>query len=218
MSLQFETFIVGPFPNNLYLVRDETSRQMIVIDPSIQSDAALARAAQLQAEGYTLEAIWNTHGHLDHVYDDARWKAFFSAPIFLHQSDVFLLEHLREQAIWLGLSPAQHFAPDHFLNAENDLKLGAHAAQVLPLPGHSPGSVAFYFAELHLLFSGDVLFQNSIGRTDLPGCNAAQLQNSLRILAALPPQTRVLSGHGEATTIGDELKSNPFLGFLRNSE
>jgi len=216
VSFQFETFVVGPFPNNLYLLRDDASRQMIVIDPSIQSDAPFARAKELQAEGYTLQAIWNTHGHLDHVYDNARWKEFFQLPIFLHQADVFLLEHLREQAIWLGLPPAENFAPDHFLNAETDLKLGAHAVQVLPLPGHSPGSVAFYFAEHNLLFSGDVLFQNSVGRTDLPGCDEAALKNSLRTLAALPPQTRVLSGHGAATTIGIELRTNPFLGFLRN--
>lgn len=215
VSLQFETFVVGPFPNNLYLVRDDAARELVVIDPSIKSEAALARVSQLRADGYGLKAIWNTHGHLDHVYDNARWREFFQAPILMHQADLFLLEHLREQAIWLGLPPANPVAPDQFLQAGQTLSLGAHQAGVLHLPGHSPGSVAFYFAEENLIFSGDVLFKNSVGRTDLPGCDERELQKSLRILAALPDKTRVLSGHGAATTIEAERAANPFLSFLR---
>lgn len=215
VSLRFETFVVGPFPNNSYLLRDEISREFVVVDPSIQSEAAIARAHQLQSDGYTLKAIWNTHGHLDHVYDNARWKEEFQVPIWMHQDDIFLLEHLREQAIWLGLPPGNPIAPDHFLHAGQTLHIGQHTAGVLWLPGHSPGSVAFYFAEHNLVFSGDVLFQNSVGRVDLPGCDESALKESLRTLAALPPATHVLTGHGASTSIAAERAANPFLGFLR---
>ena len=214
VSLRFETFVVGPFPNNLYLLRDEISREFVVIDPSIQSEAALSRAHQLQSDGYALKAIWNTHGHLDHVYDNARWKEEFQVPIWMHQDDVFLLDHLREQAIWIGLPAGNPMMPEHFLHAGQTLTIGRHEAGVLWLPGHSPGSVAFHFAQQNLIFSGDVLFRNSIGRTDLPGCDENVLKESLRTLAALPDSTRVLTGHGASTSIAAERAVNPFLSFL----
>ena len=215
VSLHFETFVVGPFPNNLYLLRDEISRELIVIDPSIESEAAIARVEALQADGYKLKAIWNTHGHLDHVYDNARWQELFKAPIWMHQDDLFLLEHLREQAIWLGLPAGNPVPPDQFLQAGQTLAIGVHEAKVLWLPGHSPGSVGFHFAAENLIFSGDVLFQNSMGRTDLPGGDENILKESLRDIAALPLETRVFSGHGADTTIGAERAANPFLSFLR---
>jgi glyoxylase-like metal-dependent hydrolase (beta-lactamase superfamily II) len=216
VSLQIETFVVGPFPNNLYLVSDSDSHQCIVIDPSIESETAIARVAEMQTENNSaLQAIWNTHGHLDHVYDNARWKERFGVPIWMHSADSFFLEHLREQAIWLGLPPGNPIAPDADFQGRQTVSIGKHSAQVLHTPGHSPGSVSFYFAGQNVLFGGDVLFQNSVGRTDLPGCDAAQLQESLRVLAKLPPSTRVLSGHDDETTIAAELRSNPFLEFLR---
>jgi glyoxylase-like metal-dependent hydrolase (beta-lactamase superfamily II) len=212
VSLLIETFVVGPFPNNLYLLTDTVSRQSVVIDPSIESDAAITR---VQENGSALQAIWNTHGHLDHIYDNALWKERFDVPIWMHEADTFFLEHLREQAIWLGLAPGNPVAPDHHFHAGQTVSIGEHSAQLLHTPGHSPGSVSLYFAGQNVLFGGDVLFQGSVGRTDLPGCDAAQLQNSLRALMQLPPQTRVLPGHGEETTLGEELRSNPFLEFLR---
>jgi len=215
VSLSFETFVVGPFPNNLYLLRDDAARELVVIDPSIQSDQALSRVQKLQAEGYTLKAIWNTHGHLDHIYDNARWKDNFQVPILMHEDDVFLLEHLREQAIWLGLPAGNPMMPDQFLHAGQTLKIGQHEAGVLCLPGHSPGSVGFHFAHQNLIFSGDVLFQNSIGRTDLPGCDESVLQESLRQMMTLPDETRVFTGHGASTTVAAERDVNPFLNFLR---
>lgn len=216
VSLHIETFVVGPFPNNLYLVRDTISQQCVVIDPSIESDDAIARVATWEAENNgALQAIWNTHGHLDHIYDNARWKEQFGVPIWMHEADTFFLEHLREQAIWLGLPPGNPVQPDSPFHDRQSVAVGQHSALVLHTPGHSPGSVSFYFPDQNVLFGGDVLFQNSVGRTDLPGCDAAELQNSLRALMQLPPQTRVLPGHGDETTLGEELRSNPFLEFLR---
>lgn len=215
MSLYIESFEIGPFPNNLYLLIDQKSREAVVIDPSIESDAAIARVQELAKEGITLTAMWNTHGHLDHVYDNAHWKELFPVPLSMHAGDVFLLEHLREQAIWLGLPPVNPVDPDQFFEDGQTLSIGQHAAQVLHTPGHSPGSVSFYFADEKIVFVGDVLFHGSVGRTDLPGCSSDQLQESLKRLAALPPDTRVFTGHGEDTTIAAELAANPFLEFLR---
>lgn len=215
MSLYIESFEIGPFPNNLYLLIDQKAREVIVIDPSIDSDAAITRIQELEKEGITLKAIWNTHGHLDHVYDNERWKELFPVPISMHQDDVFLLEHLREQAIWLGLPQVNPVTPDQFFEDGQTVSIGHHTAQVLHTPGHSPGSVSLYFADEKIVFVGDVLFRGSVGRTDLPGCSSAQLQESLQRLAALPADTRVLTGHGEETTIADELATNPYLEFLR---
>lgn len=212
MSLLIETFVVGPFPNNLYLLTDTNSRQSVVIDPSIQSEIVIEH---VQKSGADLQAIWNTHGHLDHIYDNALWKEKFAVPIWMHEADSFFLEHLREQAIWLGLPPGNPVPLDKNFQDGQTVFIGEHSAKILHTPGHSPGSVSLYFADQNVLFGGDVLFQGSVGRTDLPGCDNSQLQNSLRALMQLPPQTRVLPGHGEETTLGEELRANPFLEFLR---
>jgi glyoxylase-like metal-dependent hydrolase (beta-lactamase superfamily II) len=206
-----ERFVVGPFPNNLYIVRDESAREFIVVDPSVESEAALHRARELVQSGYSLRAVWITHGHVDHVHDNALWKEAFGAPIVMHEADDFLLEYLREQSIWLGLPPAEPVAVDDRFHDGQAVSVGAMTATVLHLPGHSPGSVAFHFPEAGVVISGDVLFRGSVGRTDLPGCDAGQLQHSLRRLAALPPATLVLPGHNALTTIENELRDNPFL-------
>lgn len=209
-SLAVETFVVGPFPNNLYLLRDDQAREIVVIDPSIESEGAIERVEELIGSGYKLTAIWNTHGHVDHVHDNALWKERFGAPIWMHEADDFLLEYMREQSIFLGLPPATAIPADERFEGGQIAKIGAHEAEILHLPGHSPGSVAFYFEEAGLIISGDVLFAGSVGRTDLPGCDAKQLQDSLRRLARLPHETRVLPGHYDSTTIQAELENNPF--------
>lgn len=209
-TLRIETFEVGPFPNNLYLVLDDRAQELIVVDPSIDSEPALQRTHELIKNGYSLAAIWNTHGHVDHVHDNSRWKEEFKAAIVMHEADDFLLEHLREQSIWLGLPPAEPVMPDARFSDGQVVSVGEHQARVLHVPGHSPGSVAFYFEQQGVCISGDVLFRNSVGRTDLPGADSGQLQDSLRRLLALPSETSVLSGHYEATTVGEESVSNPF--------
>ena len=142
--------------------------EAVVIDPSIGADQLLEKMRELQRQGVRLCAIWNTHGHIDHVYDNARWKGEWDAPIFCHRDDHFFLEHLREQSLWFGLDEPQVVQPDAELRAGQTLKVGDLNVEVLELPGHSPGSVAFLFDD-HLV-SGDVIFRNSYGRIDLPGC------------------------------------------------
>ncbi len=184
---------------------------MLLVDPAVNSDGALARARQLQAQGLELSSIWNTHGHFDHVYDNARWEAAFPVPLWLHSDDAFFLGFLREQSLWFGLAAPEVAAPDRDWKGVSRAEFAGRAVQVLHTPGHSPGSVSFYLAQQEVLLCGDVLFKGSVGRTDLLESDAEALKRSLQVLAALPPSTRVLCGHGPSTTIAAELQSNPFL-------
>lgn len=205
-ALELHAFVCGPLQTNAYLLLDSAAREMTIVDPSVQSDAAFALAQSLRAQGVALAAIWNTHGHFDHVYDNARWKKEFGAPLLAHRGDEFFLEHLREQSLWFGLEAPEVALPDLWIEDGQTLRVGGYEAKVWELPGHSPGSVGFLFDDF--LIGGDVLFQGSVGRTDLPGASPSQLAASLRRLWTLPPQTRVLTGHGDATTIGQEKQSN----------
>ena len=181
-------------------------REAVIIDPSIGADQLLQKMRELRADGVQLVAIWNTHGHIDHVYDNAVWKAEFDAPIFCHAADHFFLEHLREQSLWFGLAQPEVVQPDELLRAGQTLRVGDLEVQVLELPGHSPGSVAFQFDD-HLI-SGDVIFQNSYGRVDLPGADAHALARSLHRVLKMAPQTQILCGHGAFTSVEAEAKSN----------
>lgn len=206
-----EGWSCGPLSTNAWLLSDSGARQMLLIDPAIQSQAALARARHLGGQGFEMIAIWNTHGHFDHVYDNALWKSAFEAPLALHSDDAFFLEHLREQSLWFGLPAPEEVAPNQDWKGTESAQFSGRQVQVLHTPGHSPGSVSFYFEAENLLICGDVLFQNSVGRTDLPQSSAQDLKSSLQVLVALPPETLVLPGHGPATTIGEELQHNPIL-------
>ncbi len=182
------------------------NREAVIIDPSIDADQLLQKMRELRDDGVQLTAIWNTHGHIDHVYDNALWKAEFGAPIYCHAADHFFLEHLREQSLWFGLAEPEVAQPDELLREGQTLKVGDLEVQVIELPGHSPGSVAFAFDD-HLI-SGDVIFQNSYGRVDLPGADAPALARSLGRVLQMAPQTQILCGHGEMTSVEIEAKSN----------
>ncbi len=215
-ELQIEIFVSAPLQTNTFLLFDENAREAVVIDPAIQNDAAFTRAQELRARGIVLKQIWNTHGHFDHVYDNARWKTEFGAPILAHPGDAFFLENLREQAIWFDL-PAPEITPtDRLLREGEILTIGDFSCRILELPGHSPGSVGFYFEALHLCVQGDVLFAGSVGRTDLPGCSERDLARSLQKLFALPPQTQILNGHGASTTLEAEKRENQVARALMN--
>ncbi len=194
----------GPMETNSFLLWQ--NREAVIIDPSIGADELLQKMRDLHSDGIRLIAIWNTHGHIDHVYDNARWKAEFDVPIFCHSADHFFLEHLREQSLWFGLAEPEVVPPDELLHEGQTLKVGDLEVQVLELPGHSPGSVAFYFDD-HLV-SGDVIFHHSYGRVDLPGADAKQLGRSLERVLQMPAQTQILCGHGALTSVGAEAQGN----------
>lgn len=197
----------GQFLENCYFVIDEASGACAIIDPG--EDAGLI-AFKLGAAGVTPVGIWLTHAHIDHVMGVPRLRAETGAPVYLHPADRVLYDHAPEQALAFGMHAERLPEPDHELNHEDVLRVGALEFRVGHAPGHSPGSVVFQGPGV--AFAGDVMFQGSIGRTDLPGGNFETLVRSIeRELLTLPDTTIVYSGHGPETTIGRERRTNPFL-------
>jgi glyoxylase-like metal-dependent hydrolase (beta-lactamase superfamily II) len=197
----------GRFAENCYVVLDEQSGDAAVIDPGEEAGLILHKLA---AAGGRAVGIWITHAHVDHVLGVARMKAATGAPVCLHPADRLLYDHVPDQALAFGMAAELLPAPDRALAAGDVLHVGALAFRVRPAPGHSPGSVVFEGEGA--AFSGDVLFQDSIGRTDLPGGDFDTLIRSIeRELLALPDSTIVYPGHGPETTVGRERRTNPFL-------
>lgn len=204
-----ETFPVGPLQCNCTLLGDEQAGEAIVIDPGDEIGRIHHRLSEL---GLKLRQILVTHAHIDHIGGALRLKRLTGAPIYLNENDLPLLQTLDTQAAWLGMAVPESAPPDESLADGLIVGLGSYPAQVLHTPGHTQGSVCLHFAPLNLLVAGDTLFAGSIGRTDLPGGNYPQIVDSIRDrLLALPGETRVLTGHGPHTTIGEERRTNPFL-------
>jgi hydroxyacylglutathione hydrolase len=204
-----ETFPVGPLACNCTLLGDPEAGEAIVIDPG---DEVGRIAQRLNELGLKLKQILITHAHIDHVGGALKLKRLTGAPILLNENDLPLLKMMKMQAYWVGVDTPETAPPDESLTDGLLVGLDRYPAQVLHTPGHTQGSVCLHFAPLNLLVAGDTLFAGSIGRTDLPGGNYGQIIDSIQSrLLALPDETRVLPGHGPATTIGAERKSNPFL-------
>lgn len=204
-----ETFPVGPLQCNCTILGDEATGEAIVIDPGDEVGRIHKRLTDL---GLKLKQILVTHGHIDHVGGALKLKRLTGAPILMNENDLPQLEMMQMQADWLGIAAPETAAPDESLADGLRVGLEAYPAQVIHTPGHTQGSVSLHFAPLKLLIAGDTLFAGSIGRTDLPGGDTAQIIDSIESrLLALPDETRVLPGHGPLTSIGAERKSNPFL-------
>jgi glyoxylase-like metal-dependent hydrolase (beta-lactamase superfamily II) len=204
-----ETFPVGPLQCNCTILGDEEAGEAIVIDPGDEISLIHKRLTEL---GLKLKQILITHAHIDHVGGALKLKRLTGAPILLNENDLPLLKIMAEQADWVGVETPETAPPDANLSDGLVVGLQRFPATVLHTPGHTQGSVCLHFVPLNLLIAGDTLFAGSIGRTDLPGGNSRQILNSIHSrLLALPEETRVLPGHGPATTIGQERYSNPFL-------
>lgn len=197
----------GQLAENCYLLADRATRQAVMIDPGEEPRLFLA---ELDTRAWSLSAIWLTHGHFDHVMGVAEVKAATGAPVYLHPLDRTLYDALPQQAEWMGLTVPPAPAPDQELAEGQRLMIGPVEFTVRHTPGHSPGSVSF--VSPGLVIGGDVLFSGSIGRTDLPGGNGAELMQSIQsVFLTLPDSTLVYSGHGPETTIGVERMTNPYL-------
>jgi glyoxylase-like metal-dependent hydrolase (beta-lactamase superfamily II) len=204
-----ETFPVGPLHCNCTILGDEQAGEAIVIDPGDEISRIHRRLTEL---GLKLKQILITHAHIDHIGGALKLKRLTGAPIFLNENDLPQFDIMDEQAAWLGIATPETASPDDSLPEGAIIGLPSLPAQVIHTPGHTQGSVCLHFAPLKLLIAGDTLFAGSIGRTDLPGGDSDQIIDSIHSrLLALPEETRVLPGHGPATTIGAERKSNPFL-------
>jgi glyoxylase-like metal-dependent hydrolase (beta-lactamase superfamily II) len=204
-----ETFPVGPLQCNCTILGDPEAGEAIVIDPGDEVGRINRRLTELHLQ---LKQIIVTHAHIDHVGGALQLKKLTGAPIFLNENDLPLLEMMDDQAAWIGTPAPETAPPDAGLADGQLVGLERYPAQVLHTPGHTQGSVCLHFAPIKLLIAGDTLFAGSIGRTDLPGGNFPQIIDSIQTrLLGLPDETKVLTGHGPATTIGAERSGNPFL-------
>jgi len=197
---------VGLLEENCWLVMDETSRDAVLVDPGDEGPRLIAA---LDAEQAELRAIWLTHAHFDHLGAIAHIIRERRVPIWVHPLDLPLYNNAVVSAARYGLEVEPPPAPDHRLAEGDTVTIGSHSFAVWHTPGHSPGHVGFVGQDVFL--GGDCLFAGSVGRTDLPFCDPAAFQQTLARLATLPPDIKVLPGHGPATTIGRELASNPYL-------
>lgn len=198
----------GTFVENCYLIVDEVAGVCAIVDPGEEAGLILHKVNETGARPV---AIWLTHAHLDHVLGVPRVREATGAPIYLHPDDRPLYDYVPEQAAAFGLPRADRLPPpDRAWVPGAAARVGSLSFDVRHTPGHSPGSIAL--VGQGMAFSGDVLFQGSIGRSDLPGGNLEMLMGSIeRELLVLPDSTIVYSGHGPATTIGVERRTNPFL-------
>ena len=197
----------GQFAENCYLVVDEARRACAIVDPGEEAELIAHRVAAL---GLTPVAIWLTHAHLDHVMGVARLKRETGAPVCLHPADRELYDHAVQQGLAFGIPVEPPPPPDRPFTHGEVVRVGDCVFTVRHAPGHSPGSVCLVGDGV--VFTGDVLFAGSVGRTDLPGGDFETLRKSIeRELLVLPDSTIVYSGHGPETTIGQERRANPFL-------
>lgn len=199
---------------NAYLIWDQETKQGVAVDPGSGVEPLLT---MIEKEQLIIEAILLTHAHFDHIGGVEDVREATGAPVYIHEEEANALTDPRVNGSALfGVGAIRANQADKLLKGDEEITFVGRKVKVLHTPGHSPGSVSYFWESEQLLVSGDVLFQGSIGRTDLPGGDYDTLMASLKRVIALPPQTRVLPGHGSDTTIAEERQANPFIQGLRN--
>jgi glyoxylase-like metal-dependent hydrolase (beta-lactamase superfamily II) len=210
MTLEVHCFTVGPVGENCYIARREGSDRAIVIDPGEEAERLLRAIDDL---GVTVEGILVTHTHFDHVGAVAPLAKATGAPVWCPEIERAVLADINAFVPWPEFGPFDSYEADHLVAGGERFELAGIELEVVFTPGHSPGHVTYATAEA--LFSGDVLFQGSVGRTDLPGGDWETLLQSIgQLLDSYPPETAVYPGHMGVTTLGAERATNPFLAEL----
>jgi hydroxyacylglutathione hydrolase len=208
-------FTVGPVQENCFLIRRDGADRAIIIDPGEEADKLLGAIGAL---GVTLEAILLTHTHFDHVGAVAPVAKATGAPVWCPKLEVPVLQDIMAFVPWPGFGPYESWDPEHTVQGGETLELAGFTIEVLFTPGHSPGHVTYAIRDEQALFSGDVLFQGSVGRVDLPGGDWPTLLASIGTLVdGFPAETTVYPGHMGVTTLGAERATNPFLRELAGS-
>jgi len=205
-------FTVGPVQENCFIARADGSSRALIIDPGDEADRILAPVREL---GLEVEAVLLTHTHFDHVGAVAPVARETGAPVYVSEIERPVLADIMSYVPFAGIGPYESYEADHVLRGGEHLELAGLEIDVLFTPGHSPGHLSFSIPSEQALFSGDVLFQGSVGRTDLPGGDWATLIASIGTLVeSLPEDTTVYPGHMGITNLGTERRTNPFLGEL----
>jgi hydroxyacylglutathione hydrolase len=205
-------FTVGPVAENTYIFRHEGSDRALIVDPGDEPDKLLGA---VEALGVTLEGILLTHTHFDHVGAVAPVAKATGAEVWVPEAEKFVLDDIMAFVPWPGFGPFESYDAEHTLTGGDRLELAGFEIDVLFTPGHSPGHVTFSIPSESAVFSGDVLFQGSVGRTDLPGGDWGTLLESIRgLVDGLPEETTVYPGHMGVTSLGAERAGNPFLAEL----
>lgn len=206
----FETLVVGELGVNCFIMADSQTKEGLVIDPGAEPERILAA---VKSSGVKVLYVLNTHGHFDHIGGNRKVTQATGAKLMINKEDEPFLSRASVSARMYGLSTEDSPSPASYLAEGDIIRFGSHEIRVIHIPGHSPGGSCFYLEKDGILISGDSLFAESIGRTDLPGGSQALLVLSIRSkLLTLPEATRVFPGHGPSTTIGHEKKHNPYLG------
>jgi hydroxyacylglutathione hydrolase len=209
-SLDVRMFTVGPVQENCFIVREKDSPRAIVVDPGDEADVLINAIQRLGIE--TVEAILITHTHFDHVGAVAPVAETTGAPVYCPELETNILANIMDYVPWPGFGPFESYDADHTVAGGDTLELAGLGIDVIFTPGHSPGHVTYAISDHDALFSGDVLFQGSVGRVDLPGGDWPTLLASIEsLLSAYPEETTVYPGHMGITTLGRERATNPFL-------
>jgi len=204
-----ETIPVGPLQCNCTILGDQVRRKAIVVDPGGDSEILLERLVELNLH---VERIIHTHAHLDHFLASGKMKEATGAKLALHREDLFLWDMLEDQCRMFGIPFEPPPPPDQWLENEEEIDLNDLQGKALHTPGHTPGSMCFLFESQKLLIAGDTLFQGSIGRTDLWGGDFKEIEKSIKEkIYTLDEETSVITGHGESTSIGHEMRANSFV-------
>ena len=209
MALDVEMLTVGQIAENCFLFRKEGSEKALIVDPGEEPERILAAVEEM---GVTVEAILLTHCHFDHIGAVTPVAKATGAPVYCPEIEVPILADIMAFVPWAGFGPYESYEADHTIKGGEMLELAGLELDVIATPGHSPGHVTYSVRGENAIFSGDVLFQGSVGRVDLPGADGPTLMRSIRgLLESHPDQTTVYPGHMGITTLGAERASNPFL-------
>jgi glyoxylase-like metal-dependent hydrolase (beta-lactamase superfamily II) len=212
--IKVKKFAFSSFAENTYLLWDEASKETMIIDPGC-SDSYEEKELEnfISSDKLNVKYLVNTHCHIDHIFGCKFVKEKYKVPYYAPENDLPLIEHFDKQIEFLGIEVETNPPlPDYYITEDLKLKLGETEPQFLSTPGHTPGEFCIYFSEDKFCITGDVLFQNSIGRTDLWEGDYDVLLKSIKTkLLTLPDETIIYPGHGDESTIGYEKKYNPFL-------